>query len=103
MTGRAGAVRVTACSLERTYFAIQLVPASRFHLVVIFLALVQNSIELRPVMSPTPNLDSFQPPNGNGSRGTGTPTLTPIMPALARSIVRRATPPLSVKIEAALP
>ena len=54
-------------------------------------------------MSPTPNFESFQPPNGNGSRGTGTPTFTPTMPALACSIVRRARPPLSVKIEAALP
>jgi hypothetical protein len=37
-------------------------------------------------MSPTPNFDSFQPPKPNGSRGTGTPTLTPTMPALAFSI-----------------
>ena len=37
-------------------------------------------------MSPTPNFDSFQPPKENGSRGTGTPTLTPTIPALARSI-----------------
>src|SRR4051812_1693800 len=65
---------------------IQLVPASLFHFVVIFFDCVQNSIEPRPVMSPTPNLESFQPPNENGSRGTGTPTLTPTIPALARSI-----------------
>ena len=45
-----------------------------------------ESIEPWPVMSPTPNFESFQPPNENGSRGTGTPTLTPTMPALARSV-----------------
>jgi len=39
-----------------------------------------------PVISPTPNRDSFHPPNENGSRGTGTPTLTPTIPALACSI-----------------
>src|SRR5688572_23099948 len=67
-------------------YDIQFTPASRFHLVVIFFACVQNSIEPRPVMSPTPNFDSFQPPKENGSRGTGTPTLTPTIPALARSM-----------------
>src|SRR3954471_11044176 len=82
---------------------IQLVPASLFHLVVIFLACVQSSIEPRPVMSPTPNLESFQPPNENGSRGTGTPTFTPTMPALARSMTYRAVPPLSVNTDAAFP
>jgi len=65
---------------------IQFTPASRFHFVVIFFDRVQNSIDPRPVMSPTPNFDSFQPPKLNGSRGTGTPTFTPTMPALARSI-----------------
>src|SRR5881275_625493 len=65
---------------------IQLTPASLFHFVVIFFACVQNSIDPRPVMSPTPNLESFQPPNEKGSRGTGTPTFTPTIPALARSI-----------------
>src|ERR1700741_3875426 len=84
-------------------YDIQFVPASLFHFVVIFLDCVQNSIDPRPVMSPTPNLESFQPPNENGSRGTGTPTFTPTMPALARSITSRAVPPLSVKTEAALP
>src|SRR3954470_3403363 len=67
-------------------YDIQLTPASRFHFVVIFFDCVQNSIDPRPVMSPTPNLDSFHPPNENGSRGTGTPTFTPTIPALARSI-----------------
>ena len=38
-----------------------------------------------PVMSPCPNLDCFVPPNEKGSRGTGTPTLTPTMPLVARS------------------
>src|SRR5829696_6996249 len=38
---------------------IQFTPASLFHLVVIFFDCVQNSIEPRPVMSPTPNFDSF--------------------------------------------
>ena len=37
------------------------------------------------VMSPLPNFDALVPPNENGSRGTGTPTFTPIMPLLARS------------------
>src|SRR3954451_10952321 len=65
---------------------IQLVRDSGFHLVVVFLSFVQNSIELLPVMSLDPKRDSFQPPNENGSRGTGTPMLTPIIPALACSI-----------------
>src|SRR5688572_14720733 len=65
---------------------IQFTPASLFHFVVIFFDLVQNSIEPRPVMSPTPNFDSFQPPKPKGSRGTGTPTFTPTIPALAFSI-----------------
>src|SRR6266513_391124 len=82
---------------------IQLTPASLFHLVVIFFACVQNSIEPRPVMSPTPNFESFQPPNENGSRGTGTPTFTPTMPALACSITYLATAPLSVNTDAAFP
>src|SRR5207237_4786477 len=84
-------------------YDIQLTPASLFHFVVIFFDCVQNSIEPRPVMSPTPNFDSFQPPKPNGSRGTGTPTFTPTMPALAFPITYRATPPLSVKTLAALP
>src|SRR5688500_8240853 len=50
---------------------IQFTPASLFHFVVIFFDCVQNSIE---------------PRKENGSRGTGTPTLTPTMPALARSM-----------------
>src|SRR5438132_14297569 len=84
-------------------YDIQLTPASLFHFVVIFFDCVQNSIDPRPVMSPTPNLESFQPPKENGSRGTGTPTLTPTIPALACSITYRAVPPLSVKTDAALP
>src|SRR5688500_12542918 len=87
----------------RAAYDIQFTPASRFHFVVIFFACVQNSIEPRPVMSPTPNLESFQPPNENGSRGTGTPTLTPTIPALACSITYRAVPPLSVNTDAAVP
>src|SRR5215210_6631217 len=82
---------------------IQFTPASLFHFVVIFFACVQNSIEPLPVMSPTPNFESFHPPNENGSRGTGTPTLTPTMPALARSVTYRASPPFSVNTAAALP
>src|SRR4051812_9947215 len=82
---------------------IQFVPASRFHFVVIFFDCVQNSIEPRPVMSPTPKRESFQPPKENGSRGTGTPTFTPTIPALACSITYRATPPLSVNTDAAFP
>src|SRR5450759_3160609 len=82
---------------------IQLVPASLFHFVVIFFDCDQNSIEPRPVMSPTPNLESFQPPNANRSRATGPPTLTPTTPPLAASITYRAVPPLSVKTEASFP
>src|SRR5260221_14435901 len=82
---------------------IQLTPASLFHLVVIFFACVQNSIDPLPGMSPTPKRDSFQPPNENGSRGTGTPTFTPTIPALAFSMTYRATPPLSVNTDAAFP
>src|SRR5882762_2902961 len=55
---------------------IQFTPASLFHFVVIFFDFVQNSIDPRPVMSPTPNFESFQPPKLKGSRGTGTPTFT---------------------------
>src|SRR5262245_46329537 len=53
------------------------------HLRVIFLRCVQNSIDEGPVISPCPNFDSLIPPNENGSRGTGTPTFTPIIPAFA--------------------
>src|SRR4051812_14498462 len=67
-------------------YDIQFTPASLFHFVVIFFDFVQNSIDPRPVMSPTPNFESFQPPKPNGSRGTGTPTFTPTIPALAFSI-----------------
>src|SRR5436305_10226379 len=84
-------------------YDIQLTPASLFHFVVIFFDLVQNSIEPRPVMSPTPNFESFQPPNPNGSRGTGTPTFTPTITALALTMTERATPPRSVKTLEATP
>src|ERR1019366_703673 len=84
-------------------YDIQLVPSSLFHFVVIFFACVQNSIDPRPVMSPTPNRESFQPPNENGSRGAEPPTFPPPMPACACSITWRATPPLSVKTDAAFP
>lgn len=82
---------------------IQLVLASAFHFTEVFLFCVQNSIELFPVMSHTPNFESFHPPNGNGSLGTGTPILTPIIPALARSMTSLANPPFSVKTAAAFP
>src|SRR5438128_9251699 len=93
----------TSASPRAAGYDIQFTPASLFHFVVIFFACVQNSIDPRPVMSPTPNFDSFHPPNENGSRGTGTPTFTPTMPALACSITYRATPPLSVNTDAAFP
>ena len=83
-------VRTVDCHIRPRQRQLQLThpvhPASRFHFVVIFFDCVQNSIDPRPVMSPTPNFDSFQPPNENGSRGTGTPTFTPTIPALARSM-----------------
>ena len=56
---------------------------SGFHLTVVFFGLLKNSMELRPVMSPAPNFESFQPPNENGSRGTGTP-MPPTDPLLYR-------------------
>src|SRR5258705_13833012 len=70
-------------SVSSVCYDIQLTPASGFHFTVLFLSFVQNSIELLPVISPTPNLLSFHPPKEKGSRGTGTPTFTPIIPALA--------------------
>jgi hypothetical protein len=51
---------------------------------VIFFDWVQKWMADLPVISPTPKRESFQPPKPNGSRGTGTPTLMPIIPALAR-------------------
>ena len=45
-------------------------------------------------ISPTPNFESFQPPKENGSLGTGTPIFTPIIPALAFSIISLANFPL---------
>src|SRR3954470_5227640 len=109
VTVRSTAIQPPNCCAARARGArspnqdIQFVPSSLFHLVVIFLDCVQNSIEPRPVMSPTPNFESFQPPNEKGSRGTGTPTFTPTIPALACSITYRAVPPLSVNTEAAFP
>ena len=66
-------------------------------------ACVQSSTPPAPVMSPWPKRESLVPPNENGSRGTGTPTLTPIMP-LARALADvRATAPLCVNTLVALP
>ena len=65
---------------------IQFTPDSAFHFTVDFFNFVQNSIELFPVISPTPNLLSFHPPKLKGSLGTGTPTFTPIIPALDLSM-----------------
>lgn len=47
------------------------------HFVVILRRSVKNSIAPSPVISQSPNLLAFMPPNENGSRGTGTPMLTP--------------------------
>src|SRR5689334_9572856 len=80
-----GVLRDTDCRCPAAH-DIQFTPASLFHFVVIFFDFVQKSIEPGPVMSPTPNFDSFQPPKPKGSRGTGTPTFTPTIPALAFSI-----------------
>src|SRR5687768_3920282 len=57
---------IVNCQLSQL---IQLIPASGFHLMVDFFSLVQKPIELLPVISPTPNLLSFQPPKEKGSRG----------------------------------
>ncbi len=56
-----------------------------------------------PVMSPTPKRDAFQPPKGKGSLGTGTPILTPTMPALASAAYLSAVAPLCVYMDAAFP
>ena len=54
-------------------------------------------------MSPWPKREPLVPPNENGSRGTGTPTLMPIMPLVAWSLTMRATAPLCVNTLVALP
>ena len=77
--------------------------AQRLYKDTIFFQRVQNSTPGRPVMSPAPNFDSLAPPNEKGSRGTGTPMLTPIMPLVARSLTVRATAPLVVNTLVALP
>src|SRR4051794_23155344 len=56
-----------------------------------------------PVMSPAPNLDSFQPPKEKAPRGPGPPPLPPTTPAEARPATWRAAPPCSVKTDAAFP
>src|SRR5690606_563007 len=66
------------------------------HLVVTFLCRVQKRRPSCPLMFPAPKAESFHPANPNGSRGTGTPTFTPHIPASTRSITRRATSPLEV-------
>ncbi len=57
-----GAISIKVTGITLYLHDIQFTPASLFHFVVIFFDFVQNSIEPRPVMSPTPNLESFQPP-----------------------------------------
>src|SRR5439155_5574000 len=95
--GASGAKRSELCTLRSALSPdLHFVPASRFHLMVVFRVLLQSSRQPRPVMSPVPNLDSFQPPKENGSRGTGTPTFTPTIPACALETTCRAIPPLSV-------
>src|SRR5688500_8259392 len=72
------ALRNTSCSTQLSL----LTPCSLFHFVVIFFVRVPNSIEPLTVTSPTPKQDSFHPPKDHGSRGKGTPTFTPTIPAL---------------------
>ena len=82
---------------------IQLLSVCADHFRVIFLMWLQKFRLLSPVMSPVPHLLSWMPPNEKGSRGTGTPMLTPIMPARAWSATCWAMAPFVVKTEAALP
>ena len=60
------------------------------HLVVILRRRVKNSSAPSPVMSCSPNLERVPsiPPKEKGSRGTGTPMLTPTIPALNRRATR---------------
>src|SRR5438270_1220512 len=90
-------------SRARKSHDIQFASFCAAHFVVTFLTLLQKSTALRPVMSPWPNFESLVPPNENGSRGTGTPMFTPSMPLVLRSATRRATEPVCVKIDVALP
>src|SRR6478609_7091108 len=84
-------------------YDIQLLSFCFSHFVVTFFTSDQKSSECSPVISPLPNFEAAIPPNENGSRGTGTPTFTPTMPAFASRITRSAAPPEFVKTEQALP
>ena len=68
------------------------------HFEVILRLLLKKLSAPWPVMSQSPKLESVpgRPPNENGSRGTGTPMLTPIMPARKREANHSACPPFSV-------
>src|SRR6185503_4194924 len=82
---------------------IQLPPATGAHFVVTFLSFVHSSTPPAPVMSPWPKREPLLPPNENGSRGTGTPTLIPIMPLSARSAICAAIAPFCVNTLVAFP
>ena len=57
------------------------------HLEVILIFCVQKLIPPSPVMSEeSPNFERKMPPKLKGSRGTGTPMFTPIMPAVSFSL-----------------
>ena len=55
-----------------------------------FCPLPKNKQTVLPVMSKSPNLDCFVPPKANGSLGTGTPMLTPIIPQ-NKDLVKKKT------------
>src|SRR5437899_3138378 len=73
------------------------------HFTVIFLVLDHKSRLWCPVMSPWPNFEALMPPKEKGSRGTGTPMLTPTMPAEASRATRSERGPLDVKTLQAFP
>jgi len=75
------------------------------HLLVILIRFEKNSTAASPVMSRSPYLlrVPYNPPNENGSRGTGMPMLTPSIAARNRLANHSALPPFVVYTDAAFP
>ena len=98
MYANGGIVRAAA---SRQYGLHPVVPASRFHFVVVFFALVQTDRAVAgDVADPTSTLP---PAEGERLPSTGTPTFTPTIPALALSVTVSRQAAISVKTEAAFP
>ena len=74
--------------IAESKFATSFGAAMYVHLLVILRFLVKNRIAPSPVISESPNFDFvvYIPPNEKGSRGTGTPMFTPIIPARKRGV-----------------